>query len=130
MASPQTTETVSKELFGSVQIEVSELTPTSWQDAGAVNGVTWTENLQVSTLENNNALDRQQVTDQSATVEFGMFEIINEAIDLITRSGIDVVTNIAASPVVGASQVFSIGEWGYNDFVVIENQNGDGTIIK
>lgn len=128
MASPQTTETVTKELYGSVQIELSFLSPTSWIDVGAVNGCTITENLQISTLENHNAQDRTQVTDQTATIEFGMFEIINENIDLITRAGLDTTSTIAGTPVAGATQALAIGEWGFKEFVPIENQNGDGTV--
>lgn len=129
MASPQTTETVTKELYGSVQIELSALTPTSWVDAGAVNGCKITENLQISTLENHNVIDRQQVTDQGAVIEFGMFEVINENIDLITRAGIDKVTNISGALVSAATQTEASGDWSYNKFIPIENQNGDGSII-
>ena len=128
MASPQTTQDKSNEFFGAVQIEVSE-TGSTWVDVGAANAAVFTEELVVSTLETDNAEDEDLITDQRGTVTFDGFEWRNESVREIMRNGIDTIENIAGTPVSGATQTVDSGDWGYNDFIIIENQNGDGSII-
>lgn len=129
MATPQTTETITQEFFGAVQIEVSD-DGITYLDMGAVApGTVFTENLVVSTVENENAEDRDLVTDQTGTLELQQIEIFDEdALDII-RGSLDVTENIAGTIVSSAAQVVASGAWNYNKFILIENQNGDGSII-
>ncbi len=41
--------------------------------------------------------------------------------------GIVTRTTVAGTPVAGATQTESSGDWGYDDPIIIENQNGNGT---
>jgi hypothetical protein len=43
------------------------------------------------------------------------------------RGEIDSYSTIAGTPVTGVNQVVYAGQWGYNDFIQIENQMGDKT---
>jgi hypothetical protein len=43
--------------------------------------------------------------------------------------GVATLTTIPGTLVAGASQVVASGAWGYNDFIPIEHQNGNGAII-
>ncbi len=126
MANPQATETIDNELLGAVSIEVST-NGSSWVDVGAVNSAVLTENMTVSTVETQNAVDRDLITDQTGTLSFDRLEMWKSDVSDIIRSGIDTKETIAASTVSGATQVVASGSWGYNDPFIIENQNGDET---
>jgi hypothetical protein len=129
MANPQTTESQQYELLGAVQIELSA-DGVTWTDLGAVTtGTVITENSVYSNLENENASDRDSLTDQTATVELNRLEIYNDTIEDIMRGSIDLTTNVAGVLVSAASQTKASGSWSYDKFFPITNQNGDGTII-
>jgi hypothetical protein len=61
-------------------------------------------------------------------LSFTLMEIYLDNIAALS-GGLATVTQNAGTLVSGASQVVSSGEWGYNDFIKIENQNGDGSAI-
>jgi hypothetical protein len=101
----------------------------AWLDIGAVNGCTITENLGSTKQESQNVRDTYAMSAQSATVTMDWFEQMYSAANQILRSDIDNITNIAGALVSGATQTVDSGDWGYDKFVKIENQNGDGSAI-
>jgi hypothetical protein len=129
-ALPQTSETPAQVLYGPVKIEVSATADFAAPvDIGAANGVKITENLKITKLENDNAVDRQRLTDQTIMIEWEQNEYLNEDAKAIIRGDIDTIVNVAAALVEEASQTIYSGSWEFNQFLPITNQNGDGTII-
>ena len=130
MANPQTTETTAQVLYGAVKVEVSaSANMAAAVDIGAANGVKYTEEMKVSTLENDNAVDRDIVTEQKGMIEFDQIQMLNEAARAIMRGSLDTIVANAGVLVPAASQTSASGDWAYNEFIPFENQNGDGTII-
>jgi len=130
MANPQTTETTSQVLYGAVKIEVSSASNFAGAvDIGAVNGAKYTEEMKISTLEADNAVDRDIVTEQKGMIEFEQIQMLNESARAIMRGSLDTITNIAGSLVTGQTQTIYSGSWTYNQFVPFEHQNGSGAII-
>jgi len=131
MANPQTTETTSQVLYGAVKIEVSSASNFAGAiDIGAVNGAKYTEEMKISTLEADNAVDRDIVTEQKGMIEFEQIQMLNESARAIMRGTLDTITNIAGSAVTGQTQTVYSGGWHYNDFLPFEHQNGNGSTIS
>lgn len=131
MANPQTTETTSQVLYGAVKIEVSATSDFAAPvDIGAANGVKFTEELKISTLETDNAVDRDAVTEQKAMIEWEQIEVLNESALAIMRGDLDDIVNTPGALVTGASQTITSGDWVYNQFTPITHQNGDGSTIS
>jgi len=131
MALPQTTETPAQVLTGAVKIEVSASANMAGAvDIGAANGVKYTEEMKVSTLENDNAVDRDVVTEQKGMIEFEQMQMLNEAARAIMRGSLDTITPIAGTPVTGATQTIYSGAWVYNQFTPFVHQNGSGATIS
>ena len=127
MANPQTTETTTQVLYGAVKIEVSSTSAFSAPvDIGAANGVKFTEELKISTLESDNSVDRDVVTEQKATIEWEQIEVLNEAALAIMRGSLDTTVNTPGSLVSGATQVLAAG-WEFSSFIPIDHWDGDGT---
>jgi hypothetical protein len=129
MASPQTVETIANELFGAVKIEVSS-DGSTWYDYGAVDGAVFKDQKAYNTVESQNVEDRKILSDQMASIEFTQIEVINPDIENVVGGSLVTIVNVAAAPVVGASQTAASGSWNYNNFIKFDNQNGDGTIIS
>lgn len=131
MANPQTTETTSQVLYGAVKIEVSAASNFAGAvDIGAVNGAKYTEDMKISTLEADNAVDRDIVTEQSGMIEFEQIQLLNEAARVIMRGTLDTVTPVPGSAVTGATQTVYSGAWGYNTFEPLDHQNGSGAAVS
>ena len=130
MSNPQTTETTTQVLYGAVKIEVSTTSNfAAAVDIGAVNGAKYTEEMKISTLESDNAVDRDIVTEQKGMIEFEQIQMLNEAARVIMRGTLDTVTPVAGVLVPAATQTIFSGSWGYNTFEPFEHQNGSGAII-
>ena len=130
MANPQTTETTAEVLTGAVKIEVSASANMAGAvDIGAANGVKYTEEMKVSTLENDNAVDRDIVTEQKGMIEFEQMQMLNEAARAIMRGSLDTIVPNAGVLVPAATQTIYSGSWGFNTFEPFEHQNGSGAII-
>lgn len=126
MSNPQTTETITNELYGAVKIMVSS-DGISYVDCGAVNGAKLTEELTVSTLENQNAEDRERVTDQKAMIEFDMIEFLNENARAIMRGDLDTIETTAGTPVTNHQQTIA-ATWTAKVFYKFDQQNYNGAI--
>lgn len=127
MANPQTTETTTQVLYGAVKIEVSsDAAFTAPVDIGAANGVKFTEELKISTAENDNAVDRDLINEQKVTIEWEQIEVLNESALAIMRGDLDTIVNTAGTLVSGATQVLAAG-WEFSTFIPIDHWDGDGT---
>lgn len=127
MSSPATTETLDQVLYGPVKIEVALTNTFSGAvDIGAANGVKLKESLKISTLENDNAIDHDVVTDQYVEAEWEQNQYLNEAARTIMRGDLDTIENTAGTLVSGATQVLAAG-WDFSTFILMDHWDGDGT---
>lgn len=126
MSNPQTTETTTNELYGAVKIEVSS-DGISYVDCGAVNGAKLTEELTVSTLENQNAEDRERVTDQKAMIEFDMIEFLNVNARNIMRGSLDTIETTAGTPVTNHQQTIA-ATWTEKKFYKFDAEQYNGAV--
>jgi len=96
----------------------------TWKNVGSVEGLAITENMTATQLQGDNAEEEKYVSEHTVTVAFNQREAILEEVRAIVRGSFDVSgTPVAGSLVEGAEQVVASGAWGYNDPIVIENQN-------
>jgi len=131
MANPQTTATPAQILYGAVKIEVSSASNFAGAvDIGAVNGAKYTEDMKISTLEFQNVVEIDTVTEQSGMIEFEQMQLLNEAARVIMRGTLDTVTPVPGSAVTGATQTVYSGAWGYNTFEPLDHQNGSGAAVS
>lgn len=127
MSSPATTEVLEQVLYGPVKIEVASAnTFAGAVDIGAANGVKLKESLKISTLENDNAVDHDVVTDQYVEAEWEQNQYLNEAARAIMRGTLDTIVNTTGSLVSGATQVLAAG-WEFSTFIQMDHWDGDGT---
>ncbi len=68
------------------------------------------------------------VKNMKATATFEMYQLYLPNIAKLL-DGVATLTAIAGVLVAGAVQVVANGSWGYNDFILIEHQNGSGAAI-
>lgn len=68
------------------------------------------------------------IKNPKATATFELYQIYWPNIEQLAGGAI-VATPVAGVLVPGAVQVVASGAWSYNNFISIENQNGDGGII-
>lgn len=128
MANPQTTETTSQVLTGAVKIEVATASTFAGAvDVGAVNGAKLTEDLKIATYENDNAVDRDVVSDQTGMIEFEQIQAFNEAARVIMRGTLDTVENVPGAPVTNATQVIA-PTWVENQFYAFVYENSSGAV--
>jgi hypothetical protein len=98
----------------------------SWVNVGSVSGVNMTENIPTAQLQGDNALEEKTATDQTVTLAFNQREALSEDAREVLRGSFDTSgTPVAGDLVEDAEQVIASGAWGYNDPIVIENQNYD-----
>lgn len=100
----------------------------AWVEFGALDGCKITENLAVATEETQNIQDIDALNDQTATIECARFEKLDETLREILRNGLDLVTNIPGTPVVGATQQLASGDWAFLNFIPLLYKNADGTV--
>jgi hypothetical protein len=128
MANPQTTETTSEVLYGAVDIEVStDSAFTAPVSIGAANGCKFTEEMKISTLESDNAVDRDIVTEQKATIEWEQIQILNESARAIMRGSLDTIVSTPGNAVTGATQVIA-ATWTAEKFYPFSYENASGEV--
>ncbi len=128
MANPQTTETTTQLLLGAVKVEVSSSSNMAGAvDLGACNGVKYTEEIKIATLENDNAVDRDIISEMKGLVEFDQLQVLNEAARVIMRGSIETITNTAGSLVTGATQVIA-ATWTEKLFYPFSYKNSSGAV--
>ena len=128
MANPQTTEVTSEVLYGAVLVEVSASSDmSSAVDIGAANGVKLTEEMTISTLESDNAVDRDIVTEQKATIEYDQLQMLNEEARVIMRGDLDTIVTTAGVEVEDYEQTIS-AIWKENTFYPFDKKQSTGAV--
>jgi hypothetical protein len=98
-------------------------------DIGALRNPVITSLAENQSIEFDNVDPLQKfVKGQRVQVTFDLAEI-NFTNIAVLDAGIINYTTTAGSIVSGAEQLVVAGDWAYNQFIKITNQNGDGTII-
>lgn len=113
--------------FGSCKIEVGDTVP-GLEDIGVVKNVIFQEELTFSDRGADNA-DLIRFLRKVRAMVTGDQEELDLEMLFALRGEIDSYSTVDGSPVSGATQIVTSGNWGYNDFILIENQNGDGSEI-
>lgn len=114
--------------FGSGKVEVGD-DINSLVDLGAMKGVKFEETWDEIEVESDNAgTVTLGTSNHKASIAGDLMEI--ELANLAeVRGGIDKYETIPGVLVPNATQTVKAGDWSYDDFIKIENQNGDGTAI-
>jgi hypothetical protein len=107
---------------------IADFTGASWTRLGAVEEGGSTSGIETATPPAMNVEHTNVTTVQQETIDLTVQELNADAIVKLMGGLVDKET-VAGTPVAGASQVVASGGWGYNDFILIENQNGDGSAI-
>lgn len=131
MAVDQTTVQNEKAVqLGSARIEYRAARSVApYTNLGVADTIAYTEEITAldQTPDNGATPDRALGTaSQTATLTFNLWETDQNNIANI-RSGIDLFSQVAGSPLVDAQQVVSSGSWGFNVPILLEAQNSDGT---
>ena len=112
--------------FGSGKFEVST-DDSTWIDLGAMRNVAFRESWEELLVESDNAGQvKIGIRNQKASLEGDLLEINLTNLNTL-RGGIDVYSTQAGTPVSGATYAKTSGNWGYNDPIVVEYQNYDGS---
>jgi len=102
----------------------------SWVNVGSVSGINLTENIPTAQLQGDNALEEKIATDQTVTLTFNQREALSEDARAVLRGTFDTSgTPVAAAIVNNHPYVISSGGWHYNEFIALDFQNGNGSII-
>lgn len=114
-----------------VALEVSTDSGASWTNLGVLSaGTTVTYNYDLIGLESGN---KGSLRSRAKNEKIALAPSTLWSWDVETWSkfsgGLFTYSSIAGTPVSGASQVVASGDWAYNKFIEIENQNGDGSTI-
>jgi hypothetical protein len=124
-----TYENTADVLRGSAALSVSpyQAVPT-WSAVGGQIGFSASRDLQTTEEEVDDAQGTLTIFKDEWDISFNRVEVLTKAINEILYS-FDTFTDVAGTPVAGATQDITSGNWAYNKFILIENQNGDGSVI-
>ena len=114
--------------FGSTKLEVGPDSG-SLVNLGALRGMSFNQKVEnvVIDFDNTESIKKfkkgltASFTFQLAEMDLTTYSILDD--------GLVVLTNTPGSLVAGEEQVLASGGWAYNSPVIIENQNGDGSVI-
>jgi len=110
-------------------LEVSTDSGSSWTNLGAFEGgVTATHNFDKEEVELGNR-SKTCAKIKNQTIAMAPTPLVTWDLETIEKlgGGIYNYTAVAGTPVAGATQTAASGSWGYNDFILIENQNYDAS---
>ncbi len=116
-------------IIGSVKAEVALVFGGAYVNVGLGRAFALTEEITVFDVEVDNGPDPiEGVSQHELAMTMELVELYLPTLDEI-RGGIDLLTATAAAPVVGFSDPFLTGEWGFDDPFVLRNQEGDGSEV-
>jgi hypothetical protein len=115
---------------GSAAVSVSPFQETpSYQPVGAQVGLTIQRQLEVSEEEVDDAQGTNRVYKDTFLVTFDRYESLNMTIEQILADLLDTFDDVAGDLVEDEEQTVTSGNWGFNDPIVVEHQNGDGSFL-
>jgi hypothetical protein len=112
-----------------VALEVSTDSGSSWEDVGVMSdGVSWTLNYDLSEIENGNQADPDAQA-KNMSVSISPTSLRSWGTDVMAKLSAGLITReaVAGTLVSGASQIVSSGDWGFNEGILIDGQNANGT---
>lgn len=106
---------------------VRKLETDPWQRIVFQNGSNYSVNTDTASIAFDDVGDvRDEISDETVTINTSSGQVLNlDYIELVT-GGLYSKTTTAGTPVAGATQDVEAG-WNYDQVIVIENQNGDGS---
>lgn len=114
--------------FGSGKIEVGD-DVSSLVNLGAMRGVVFEESWdKVSVMSDNAGEVQADIRNHEAAISGDLMEVELENLNEI-RGGIDNYSTQDGSSVSGETQTVTSGNWSYDKFIKMENQNADGSAI-
>jgi len=114
--------------LGSAKVEVGDDVG-SLQNLGAMRGITLSESWDKVEVESDNAgTIKEYIKNQRVAITASLIEIDLEMLNEI-RGGIDTYDTVDGTLVEDHNQVVNSGDWGYNDFIIFDHQNGDNSQI-
>jgi len=115
--------------IGSAKVEVGDDIG-SLQNLGAMRGVSLSESWDKVEVESDNAgVIKEYIKNQRIAITGNLIEIDLEILNEI-RGGIDEYDTVAGSKVDDHDQIVAGGAWHYNEFIVGEHQNADGSVLQ
>lgn len=118
-------------LRGSGMLEIAAVSATpSYVDVGAIQGLKFSEELEVNAEENDNTDSTDRVTKQTAVVSATLMEPISDAIRTLMRGDLDTRSSVAAAKVNDHDQTVASGDWAFNQFIECDYQNADGSVLQ
>lgn len=98
-----------------------------WQKFVFQNGATYQINTETASIAFDDVGDvRDEVSDETVTLSLSSGQVLNQDLIELIGGGLFKKTTVAGTPVSGAVQEIDAG-WSYDQVIMIENQNGDGT---
>lgn len=114
--------------LGSAKVEVGDDIG-SLKNLGALRGISLAESWDKVEVESDNAgVIKEYMKNQRVAITAQLIEIDLEMLNEI-RGGIDSYSTVPGTLVEDHSQIIMSGDWGYNDFIELEHQNGDNAQI-
>jgi hypothetical protein len=124
--------TVEKYIFpDGIALEISTDDGASFTDMGTLQaGSVFTYNYDKQELEsgNNGKVFSRAKNETVALAPTECWTMDPEVMEKFSGSAFN-YTSIAGTPVAGATQLKASGSWSYKEFILIENQNGDGSAL-
>ena len=96
---------------------------------GSMTGIQFQETWDALMVESDNAGQEEIGKINQKAAILGNLQEINLTNLNDLRGGIDNFENIAGILVSAESQIIASGDWGFNDFIKFEHQNGDGSAV-
>ncbi len=114
--------------FGSGKVEVGDDVG-SLVNLGAMQGVTFEETWdKIEVMSDNAGVIEAGIRNHRAAISGDLMEIELENLSEL-RGGLDNYSTSDGSSVTGETQTESQGDWSFDSFIKLENQNGDGSAI-
>lgn len=104
----------------------AQVTGASWTEIGSLTSAEKTSDRAAEAPPAMNVEHPHVVTLEEVTIALAVQELGATALNVLMK-GITQIENIAGTPVAGATHALTAGNWGYNDPILVENQNGDLT---
>jgi hypothetical protein len=102
-----------------------------WDKSVFMNGSTYQANTDsVEIAFEDVGTVRNEVSDETVEISISAGQVLD--LSLISRlsGGLFSYETVSGTPVVGATQTLESGDWSYQRTALIENQNGDGSVIS
>jgi len=125
----QTPLTANKSAQG-VAMEISTDAGSNWLDCGVLgDGYEWVNDYSANEVEHGNAENPDSVAkNQKITVTPSELRTWNSTVMAAVASGLFTIETIAGTPVAGATQTATSGNWSFDTGILLDGQNSSGLV--